>query len=317
MTHPFTVPPALQPGDTIAIVSPATIVRSEYIDGAAEMLKAKGFKVRIMPHAKGPAAGSYAAEDAARAADLKSAWEDPIVKAILCARGGYGCNHLLYEIDPKIVKENPKWLIGFSDVSALHAFSARAGVVSLHAPMAKHLATLPPDHYCTQALIEILTDGLPMEYNVPAHPMNRMGEATGLLIGGNLAVFNGLGSTLFDPFAIARRAGAARPILFIEDIAEQIYAVERMLIRMDLSGDLKGLGGIIVGHFTDYRPDRNFQDMESMISALIERFGLKIPVAFGFPAGHTDDNLPLALGSQATLRVTPQSVTLRMSSHIQ
>ncbi|MDE7180704.1 MAG: LD-carboxypeptidase, partial [Muribaculaceae bacterium] len=272
------------------------------------------FEVRVMPHAKGPASGSYAAGDKERVADLSAAWTNPDVKAILCARGGYGCNHLLMHLDPQLVKDNPKWLIGFSDVSVLHALSARARVVSLHAPMAKHLATLPPEQYCTRRLLQILTEGLPVEYSVAPHPLNRPGEASGLLIGGNLAVINGLASTLYDPFAIARRVGADKPILFIEDIAEQIYAVERMLIRLHLSGDLKGIGGMIVGSFTEYRPDRNFSDMETMISAFLDRIGLKIPVAFGFPAGHTDDNLPLALGSQATLRVAPDAVTLSMAS---
>ncbi|MDE7180950.1 MAG: LD-carboxypeptidase [Muribaculaceae bacterium] len=313
MNHSYITPAALKPGDTIAIVSPATIVREEYIDDAERMLRQEGFEVRVMPHAKGPASGSYAAGDKERVADLSAAWTDPDVKAILCARGGYGCNHLLMHLDPQLVKDNPKWLIGFSDVSALHALSARAGVMSLHAPMAKHLAMLPADHYCTLRLLEILRGGLPVTYRFGGHPLNIEGEASGRLIGGNLAVINGLASTPYDPFVIAEDNGEGHPILFIEDIAEQIYAVERMLIRLHLSGQLDRLGGIIVGAFTEYRPDRNFQDMESMISSLLERIGLRIPVAFGFPAGHADDNLPLVLGSHATLRVGRDSATLTMA----
>lgn len=314
MADPYIIPSALQPGDTIAIISPATTVKPEYIDGAVAFLKAEGFNPVVMPHAKGPASGSYAASDDARLADLMGALTDSDVKAILCARGGYGCNRLLPEIAPETVRANPKWLIGFSDISALHAHWNRAGVVSLHAPMAKHLATLPPDHYCTRAMMRILKEGLPVEYFAAPHPLNRPGEAQGLLIGGNLAVINGLAGSDWHPLNAAIANGHARPILFIEDISEAIYAVERMLIRMSLAGELNRLGGIITGAFTEYRPDLNHPDMETMMSRLFDRLNLPadIPVAFGFPAGHTDDNLPLALGSQATLSVGSDGTMLAM-----
>ncbi|MDE6006083.1 MAG: LD-carboxypeptidase [Muribaculaceae bacterium] len=304
------VPPSLQSGDVVAIVSPATIVKEEYIDGASEFLRSEGFTPRVMPHAKGASSGSYAASDEDRLADLREAFQDSDVKAILCARGGYGCNHLLEGVGEELVREHPKWLIGFSDVSALHALSGRAGVVSLHAPMAKHLATLPCDQYCTRALMRILTEGLPIEYIAPPHPFNREGESEGMLIGGNLAVINGLADTPYDPFRIAREAGETHPILFIEDISEAIYAVERMLIRLHLGGHLKSLGGMVVGAFTEYRADRNHADMESMISALLDRYGYEFPTAFGFPAGHTDDNLPLPMGATARLSVTAEGTTL-------
>lgn len=310
MTAPYLLPPALKPGDKIAIISPATTVKPEYIDGAVEFLTAEGFRPVVMPHAKGPADGSYAASEDDRLTDILSSLRDPEVRAILCARGGYGCNHLISRIPAALIHHDPKWLIGFSDVSALHAMYQRAGVVSLHAPMAKHLATLPPDHYCTRALMRILKEGLPVEYLVPAHPLNIPGEARGILVGGNLAVINGLGGTPFDPVQSALANGHERPILFIEDISEAIYAVERMLIRLHLSGQLHRLGGIIFGAFTEYRPDRNHPDMETMISRLLDRIGLRIPVAFGFPAGHIDDNLPLPLGASVILSVTHEATIL-------
>lgn len=310
MKQEIIVPPALKPGDVVAIVSPATIVKPEYIDGACDFLRNVGLIPRVMPHAKGPAQGSYSASDADRLADIVTAFKDPEVKAVLCARGGYGCNHLLEDLGAPLLRENPKWLIGFSDVSALHALSLRAAVVSLHAPMAKHLATLPADHYCTRALIHTLSAGLPVEYMVPYHPFNRLGEAEGLLIGGNLAVINGLAASPYDPFRIAQEAEEEHPILFIEDISEAIYAVERMLLRLHLAGYLKSLGGLVVGAFIEYKPDRNYPDMETMISSLLDRYGYTFPVAFGFPAGHTDDNLPLPMGARATLTVTEDATTL-------
>lgn len=292
------IPDSLQPGDRVAIVSPATIVNPDYIDGAARFLEAEGLEPVVMSHANGPASGSFAADDSARLADLLDAWREPTVRAILCARGGYGCNHLLPHIPLDTVAGNPKWLIGFSDISALHALSLRAGVVSMHAPMAKHLTILPRDHYCTRAMMRLLTEGLPVEYIVPAHPLNRPGEAEGMLVGGNLAVINGLAATPFDPVA---RAVASPVILFIEDISEAIYAVERMLIRLRLARQLDRVAALVVGAFTEYRPDRNHPDMETMISRLLG--DVPFPVAYGFPAGHTDDNLPLPLGAHARLSV--------------
>ena len=316
------VPKSLGRGDRVAIVSPASAVKPEYIDGAARFFEAEGFEPVVMPHAKGPADGSYAAADADRLADLTAAYADPSVRAILCARGGYGCNHLLPHIDPVLVSADPKWLIGFSDVSALHVLSQHAGVVSLHSPMAKHLTELPPDHYCTRALMRILTGGLPVEYSTAPHPLNRPGQATGRLVGGNLAVINGLAATPFDPLTTGNVSlrlapgnvapdNVAHPVvLFIEDIGEQIYEVERMLLRLKMAGRLDSLAGLIVGHFTDYRPDRNHADMYHMISGTV---GGDFPVAFGFPAGHTDDNLPLPLGANVTLTVTPTATTLKFA----
>ena len=210
--------------------------------------------------------------------------------------------------------------------------------------MAKHLTLLPPDHYCTRTLIRFLTKPVSLlspapvacdahstplvSYSslltpnsslcIPPHPLNRPGTAEGILIGGNLAVINGLAATPFDPLAAlsspASVACDGRRLLFIEDIAEQIYAVERMLIRMLLAGQLRDIAGLIVGHFTEYRPDRNHHDMETMISRLLDTYAdylpSNFPVAFGFPAGHTDDNLPLLLGAPALLEVTPDTTRL-------
>ena len=303
------IPDNLTPGDSVAIVSPASIVNPDYIDGAAHFLESEGLRPVVMPHANGPASGSFAATDAERLADLLDAWREPTVRAILCSRGGYGCNHLLPLIPVDTVRDNPKWLIGFSDISALHALSLRAGVVSMHAPMAKHLTLLPSDHYCTRAIMRMLTEGLPVEYIVPGHPLNRPGEAEGMLVGGNLAVINGLGATQFDPVA---RATEQPVILFIEDISEAIYAVERMLIRLRLAGQLDRVAGLIVGAFTEYRADRNHPDMETMISRLLG--DVPFPVAYGFPAGHTDDNLPLALGAHVRLAISPETTILTIDA---
>lgn len=293
----------------VRIISPATIVAPEYIDGAARVLADAGFAVSVAPHAKGPACGSYAASDDDRLADILDAFADPNVSVIFCARGGYGCNHLLERIPLELVRQNPKWLVGFSDVSALHALMLRAGVVSLHAPMAKHLATLGADHYCSREELAILRGEKMPDYRVDAHPLNHPGRAEGRLIGGNLAVLEGLAET---PFDILRDIDTVPSILFIEDIAEPIYKVERILYRLRMAGKLSRLKGLIVGHFTEYKPDRNYAEMERMISA-VAADAVPGPVCFGFPAGHTDDNLPLALGAHATLEAGADGVSLIQS----
>ncbi len=304
------IPPLLKDGDRVAIISPASTVKPEYIAGAVEFLRAEGFEPIVSAHAGGPASGSYASDTASRLDDFIGAWKDPSIRAVLCARGGYGSVHLLPHIDECMLRDNPKWLIGFSDISALHTMLSAAGVASIHGPMAKHLAEEGPEHYASRALMRIMRDGLPVEYFAAPHPFNICGASEGRLAGGNLAVINGLAATRFDVLD-----PDTPTILFIEDISEAIYAVERMLRRVIMSGAFRNITGLIVGHFTEYRhPDANHPDMETMISRLLKECGIGgIPVAFGFPVGHTSDNLPLVCGADATLEVTPSGVILSLS----
>lgn len=299
-------PAPLRPGDRIAIISPASRVKDEYVDGAARLLRERGFDVRVMPSALGPADGSYASSLRSRISDLSDALTDSSVKCILCARGGYGCIHLLQQMATEEVRSNPKWLIGFSDVSALHALWLKSGVRSIHGPMAKHL-TLHPEDESTKALLALMT-GSPMHYTVAPHPYNRAGHASGTLRGGNLAVLNSLAATPYDILTASEEEDV---ILFIEDISEAIYAVERMLVRLDLAGVLRRVKGLIIGQFTEYRPDANYASMDDMISALLSRCEITgIPVAFNFPTGHVDFNLPLVEGEKVIFKVNSGEVTL-------
>lgn len=302
-------PPALEKGDRIAILSPATEVKPEYIDGAVRLLEEEDLSPLVMPYAKGPSAGSFASSESQRLGDLKDALHDSSVKAILCARGGYGCVHLLPHFTSDEIRSNPKWIIGFSDVSALHALWVKSGVASLHAPMAKHLTLEGRDDFCTRCLLDILFGKTGMDYRVSAHQFNRPGLARGRLTGGNLAVLNGLAGT---PYDILDGCGEEGVILFIEDISEAIYAVERMLIRLALSGTLGRIRGLIVGQFTEYRADRNYGSMEEMIDSLLTRYGISgIPMAFNFPVGHVMLNFPIVEGALVDFSVTPEEVVLR------
>ena len=299
MTMIFPCP--LKDGDRIAIISPATTVMPEYVHSAAELLRAEGFDPVIMHSALGPACGSFAAGESDRLADLKSAIHDKTVKGILCARGGYGCAELLPYLSPEEVRENPKWLIGFSDISALHALWQRAGVASIHGPMAKHMTLLGAGDPCTRALLSILRGDTKMDYSAAPSGYNIEGCAEGRLIGGNLAVLNGLAATPYDLLS-AEATDCA--ILFLEDIAEPIYKVERVLHRLFMSGTLQKLNGLIIGQFTEYKPDKNFSSMEEMIAGMLRKFGISdIPVLFDFPTGHVDYNLPLIEGARVRLNV--------------
>ena len=292
-------PRRIAPGDKIAILSPASIINPDYVDGACRWLSSRGYVPVVEPHTLG-SVGSYSGTPLERLADFRAALADPEVRAVLCSRGGYGAVHLLpdFPIDEWIA--DPRWLIGFSDISALHAMLNSHGIVSVHASMCKALALREADN---RRLFTIL-EGMRPVYEVSPHSYNRFGEASGCLRGGNLAVIADLIATPVSPFADPEGT-----ILFIEDIAEPIYKVERILWQLRLMGFLDRVAGIIIGQFTDYRPDRNFPDMYTMLDAALS--GITCPVAFNFPVGHVDHNLPLLSGAPATLSVTPASATLR------
>lgn len=299
-------PKSLKPGDKIAILSPSSPVKENYIDGAVRFFEEAGYQSVVMPHAKGPSSGSYASRNDERLADLIAAWQDPEIRAVLCSRGGYGAVHLLRDISDDLLLSDPKWLIGYSDISALHARLLESGIASIHGPMAKHITEEGAEDNCTQALMRVLRGDSPIVYRTAPHIYNIHGEAEGLLAGGNLAVLNGLFGTRYD---ILRED----TILFIEDISEAIYAVERMLYHILLSGGFDRIRGLIVGRFTDYRPDKNYTAMEDMISAFLRREGIgNIPVAFDFPVGHVRENYPMVEGAATTLRIDDRGAELKM-----
>ncbi len=287
------VPPALEPGARIAFVSPAGIARRENVEAAMAVMHRAGYCPELMPHAFG-VCGSFSGSVDERFADLRDAFLDPQIRAIICTRGGYGAIHLLDRLDRLPLRDNAKWLVGFSDISALHALMSRHAIASIHGPMAKHITACGGCNDDFAALRAILS-GLRMpRYEFASHPLNRPGEARAPLAGGNLAVLQALVATRYDMLR-------PRTIMFIEDIAEPIYKVERMLMQLRMSGVLPRLAGLLVGAFTDCAPDRNYGSVEEMIREMVEPYDF--PVAFGFPAGHGSDARPLIESMPATLRV--------------
>ena len=292
-------PPFLTPGDGVAIVAPASMINPAYVKGAAERLASWQLGVVVSPHCLGES-GVYSGTIDERLDDFRKALYDPGVKAVLCSRGGYGAVHLLDRLADDVAR-NPKWIIGFSDISALHALCVSRGMMSLHAPMCKHLCEEPADDRCTQYLRQILFGEIP-EYCEKPHPMNRRGKAQGTLVGGNMAVLCGLIGTPYDIF----RPGS---VLFIEDIAEPPYKIERMLYQLKLSGRLASLSGLIVGRFTEYTENEGVGGtLYELIGRMVEEYDY--PVCFDFPVGHVADNLPLIEGAEVDFSVESQAVRL-------
>lgn len=293
------IPDPLKKGDKVAIVSPAGITRPQNVYAAIPVLQSFGWKPYTSPHAFGRHA-TYSGTPDERYSDLETALLDPAVKAILCSRGGYGAVHLLDRLDRLPLRDNAKWIIGFSDISALHALMHRHGVASVHGPMARHIASHAGADEDSRALFGILQGEMPT-YSVKPHPLNRAGRSSGILLGGNMAVLTALIGTPYD---------ILKPdtILFVEDVSEPVYKIERMMYQLKLSGVLGRLKGLIVGDFTEYSPDVDGRSMEEMISELVADYDY--PVAFGVPFGHASSIMPFVESIPATLTVDADEVMI-------
>lgn len=285
-------PRALREGDKIAIVSPAGPAKIPNVEGAVEVLAAEGWIPVVMPHALGKE-GAYSGSIDERYDDLYEAFSNPEYRAVLCTRGGYGVVHNLDRLSRLPIQGDAKWVIGFSDISALHALMASKDIASIHASMAEHIRLGASDEDNSN-LFDILRGKRPA-FSFPSHHYDRQGIADGTILGGNLAVLADLIST---PFDILRRD----TILFIEDVSEPIYKIERILYQLRLSGVLPSLKALIVGQFTDYRPGESYSDMETMIRDMVEPYGY--PVVFGAPIGHVDHNIPVIENAHVTLKAT-------------
>jgi muramoyltetrapeptide carboxypeptidase len=285
-------PAPLKAGDKIAICSPASIINPDFVAGAVAELTRQGWEPVVMPHALGRC-GNYSGSIDERLADMVEALTNAEYRAVLCSRGGYGVVHLLDRLSQLNLREDPKWVIGFSDISAMHALMHSQGIASVHSSMAKAITQgdANPDNATLYAILR----GSKPSYELPHHELNVPGNATGTLLGGNVAVLADLIST---PFNMMK----PDTVLFIEDIAEPIYKIERILYQLRLNGVLPSLRALIVGQFTEYKPDANFASMEQMIHNMVADYGY--PVVFNAPIGHVDHNIPLVEGATVSLTGT-------------
>jgi muramoyltetrapeptide carboxypeptidase len=294
------LPPFLKSGDQIRIISPSGSIHSEYIDGATEVLSSWGLQVTEGEFARS-AYGRFAGTKEQRTADIQQALDDHDVKAILCSRGGYGLTQIIDKIDFSRFIKSPKWLIGFSDISVLHSAINNLGIATVHGIMAKHLTESDTDSDQVQRLKEILSGRMP-SYKVPTQALNRLGKSSGKLIGGNLSVLMGLRGSRYD-------LQFKNAILFIEDISEEPYHIDRMMQNLRFSGALSQISGLVVGQLSDCKEDHLMkQTIAEIIYDAVREY--HYPVCFNFPAGHVDYNLPLVMGTEVRMEVETEDSVL-------
>lgn len=298
-----TAPAFLKKGDKVALLSPSYSTPDSNIEKTADAIKDWGFEPVIGKNVGMLDAGKYAGTAEERADDFIAALKDTSVKAILCNRGGYGTIQLVDLIDQQLIKDNPKWLIGFSDITTLHAMQTKAGVMSIHGTMSSFIAkTAGKDDNST--LLRDLLKGTVPTYKVPSHKFNQKGHGEGVLVGGNMATFVPLvGASDIDVFTSDNDI-----ILFMEEVGESLHNIDRMFNTLELHGVMENVKGVILGDFVDSGMDQEFGSTEEMLSKYLKKYD--IPVLCGFPAGHDDLNVPLVMGAKVTLDVDKNGGTL-------
>jgi len=297
-------PPLLKSRDKAVIVSPAGKIDADIVDKAASILHEWGLKVEVGENALSRV-GRFSGSIEQRLSDLQKAMDDAEVNLIFCSRGGYGMVHLLDRLNFDGMIRNPKWVVGYSDITALHSALQSNGIISIHGPMAKHFAEEGASDKAVAYTKTVLTEGR-IDYKIDGtkySALNRKGKASGRLFGGNLSVFCGI---LGSRFAVIPKEG----ILFIEDIGEEPYRVDRMMYQLRLAGVFDNIKGLIVGRFTDYSEDNAMYGplYKSILEAVVP---YTFPVCFGFPVGHVKDNYPLMMGAETALTVTNDQIILK------
>ena len=284
---PVTKPARLRTGDQIGVISPAGPVSEADLQPGLKLLESSGFRVRLGPNVYNRQ-GYLAGEDEARLEDLHDMLQDQEIKAIFCARGGYGSLRLLDKIRYDMIKENPKIFVGYSDMTALlMAIHAKTGLVTFHGPMVRELASGGQGNW--ESLLRVISSRQPLKLSLAEGTPLIQGKATGPLMGGNLSLICHLSGTPFLPSFYGC-------ILFIEERGESLYRLDRMLTHLALTGQLKGISGLIAGNF------EGCGDMSAINGLLIDMLlELDVPLATGLPAGHGPKNLALPLGLTAEL----------------
>lgn len=289
-------PPRLHTGDRIGIIAPAGPVLPDEIQPGLDFLESLGFQPVCFPHLF-DRKGYLAGEDASRLKDLHAAFRDKRIKAVLCARGGYGTHRILERLDYGLVSRNPKLLVGYSDLTALlFALFRRSGLIAIHGPVLQNL--LKGDGRNAAELVKLMTSAERAAVNLSGGTVIKRGRAEGVLMGGNLSLICHLLGTPFLP-------SFKRKLLFIEDRGETLYRIDRMLTHLLVSGEIEKCAGLMVGTFEECG------DPSSVIDLVRERCsGLKVPVVTGLPVGHGELNLPMPIGVRAVLDTRTMSLQL-------
>jgi muramoyltetrapeptide carboxypeptidase len=298
-------PSPLQPGDKIALISVAGKISRETVEKAIVLLEEEGFVTQMGAHAF-DVLNAYAGTDQDRASDMQKALDDPEVRAILFTRGGYGSLRTFMLLDWTEFHRHPKWLIGFSDITVFHSYLSLKGVVSVHGVMTSYFFENGVRTSSLDKLLEVLRGKSP-EYDLPPNPLNIPGTCQGELTGGNLSILYSLRGTSLD-------VSLAGKVLFLEDIQEFDYHLDRMMMNLKFGGVLSSLAGLIVGYFTETKSGETpyGQDAFEIIREAVS--GYSYPVVFGFPAGHELPDYPLLMGAEIRMEVTGEKVIIKQPS---
>lgn len=286
------VPPYLRDGDLISVISPASHIEPDLVTRAVKMLEESGFRVTLGDHVftkYGPFAGS----DDERLQDIQAATDDPGVRAVLCSRGGYGMSRIVDRIDFSALKKNPKWYVGYSDITSLHLWlNTVCGIASLHAEMPLNYTNPRCSQQCYDTMVRALRGEAEQVSWIPGNSASF--SVSGRVIGGNISLIYSLNGTPAQPDT----DGA---ILFIEEIGEKFYHIDRMLVSMRMTGILRNIAALIVGGMEEITEGEHVfnQSVEEVVMNVAGNYGY--PVLFNFPAGHISENKALYLGRNAML----------------
>ena len=292
-------PPHLQKGDTVAILATARKNLDDNLKPAIDLLKSWGLNV-VIGSSIGLDNNQLAGTDEQRAADFQQQLNNPNIKAIWCVKGGYGTVRMIDLLDFTAFKKNPKWIVGFSDVTVLHNHLNTLGFKSIHGIMPVTVAKATPEAIET---LRIALFGEKLKYEIDPFMMNRPGKATGELVGGNLSI-------LYSLFGSPSAIDCTDKILFIEDLDEYLYHIDRMMINLKRNGCLESIKGIVVGSMTKMK-DNDIPWGKNAIEIIEDvTKTYHIPVVYNFPAGHIQDNRALILGDIVTINVNEKCSTL-------
>ncbi len=294
-------PDYIKPGDKIGIVSTGSRINNEIIGKAVALLQSLGYEVVVSENALS-SYNQFAGKDEDRAGDLQKMIDDDSVKAIICSRGGYGSLRASELVNWERIKKSPKWILGFSDITVLHSKLNKMRIASIHGVMPKYFLDEERPSVSFNLLIDALS-GREIKYDIPASIYNREGKAKAEIAGGNLSILYSLRGTKYD-------IDTKGKILFIEDLDEYKYHIDRMLLNLKVGGKLSDLAGLVAGNFTGIKDnDTPFgKTIEEIILDLVKEYDY--PVIFDFPAGHIKNNFPLIFGQKAEICVNKDGAYL-------
>ena len=302
-TEKLITPPYLQKGDTIAIIAPAGILkgREDVIQKAKELAESWGLNVVYGKNLFNKS-GHFAGTDEERVTDFQKALDNPNIKAIWSGRGGYGSVRLLDHLDYNVFIKHPKWIIGYSDITAFHSHFNVLGFETMHAMMGTSLGDKPDETIETIASFKKAIFGKKLKYSVPSSKYNRKGKVEGELIGGNISIITSMTGSKSE-------MKTENKILFLEEIGEYKYSIDRMLQTLKRAGYFKGINGIIVGDISKIKTNSTKwgHSIEELILNVVPK---NIPIIFDFPAGHEADNRALIFGRCVKMKVGKNKSTV-------